>query len=38
MNELKKFFSSISKVFIFYFCKNMNPRLSILFLLDKSMT
>ena len=33
----KKFFL-FPAVFIFDFCKNMNPRLYILFLVDKSMT
>ena len=39
-NELteKNIFFLIPRVFIFDFCKNMNPRLSILFLVDKSMT
>ena len=34
----KKFFVLLPAVFIFDFCKNMNPRLCILFLAHKSMT
>ena len=39
-NELaeKNFFFLFQTVFIFDFSKNMNPRLYILFLVDKSMT
>ena len=33
-----KIFFSISKRLFFYFFKNMNSRLYILFLVDKSMT
>ena len=36
--EQKVFFFLFQIVFIFAFSKNMNPRLYILFLFDKSMT
>ena len=38
MNWLKKYFFLLPTVFIFYFCKNINPPLCILFLVDKSVT
>ena len=37
VKQLKKIFLLFPTVCIFYFCKNMNPRLYILFLADKSM-
>ena len=38
MKQLKKFFFLFPMVCIFDFCKNINPRLYILFSVDKSMT
>ena len=37
ISEMKSFFSLCNGM-LFDFCNNMNPRLCILFLVDKSMT